>query len=135
MDRKICSLTAQGAFSKLTLFMIYCMACFGTPAYAENNQPCADDIVKFCQNIQPGGGRIAQCLASHVKDISSACRTRIAEIKNRMVSVSESCEDDVEQLCKEVRPGGGRILNCLKDHAGEISSECKATLTEKRRNK
>ena len=135
MTRKICSINTKGALFGLTLAIVYCMTYCGNIACAENNQPCADDIVKLCQNIQPGGGRIAQCLANHIKDISPACKKRIAEIKNRMVSVSEACEDDVYQLCNEVRPGGGRVLNCLKEHADEISSECKAALPEKRRNK
>jgi hypothetical protein len=35
---------------------------------------CEDDAKKFCAGVQPGGGRIAQCLKQHEADLSDACR-------------------------------------------------------------
>lgn len=40
------------------------------------------------------------------------------------------CEEDIEQFCKDVRPGGGRILSCLKKHEGELTPVCKNKLQE-----
>ncbi len=31
------------------------------------------DSQKFCKGIQPGGGRIIDCLIDHQKDLSDAC--------------------------------------------------------------
>jgi hypothetical protein len=36
-------------------------------------QACEADIKQFCGNIQPGGGRIIQCLESHAKEVSETC--------------------------------------------------------------
>ncbi len=36
-------------------------------------QACRGDVESFCQNIQPGGGRIIACLEDHYKQISDAC--------------------------------------------------------------
>jgi hypothetical protein len=33
---------------------------------------------------------------------------------------------DKERLCKDVKPGEGRIAACLKQHESELSPECKA---------
>jgi len=36
-------------------------------------QACEADIKQFCGNVQPGGGRIIQCLESHSKEVSEQC--------------------------------------------------------------
>jgi hypothetical protein len=38
------------------------------------------------------------------------------------------CADDVAKFCKDVNPGGGAIIKCLKEHEAELSDECKAQL-------
>jgi hypothetical protein len=38
------------------------------------------DIESKCANIQPGGGRIAQCLADHKDSPSQPCTQAIAEV-------------------------------------------------------
>ena len=34
------------------------------------------------------------------------------------------CKEDVARLCPGMRPGGGRIIGCLKEHKMEISIGC-----------
>jgi len=40
------------------------------------------------------------------------------------------CSEDIASFCKDVKPGGGRIISCLKKHEGELSSVCKDKLQE-----
>ncbi len=40
------------------------------------------------------------------------------------------CAEDIAKFCKDVRPGGGRIISCLKSHEVELSSVCKDKLQE-----
>jgi len=35
------------------------------------------------------------------------------------------CTDDAQKFCANVEPGGGRILQCLKDHKDSLSDKCK----------
>jgi hypothetical protein len=35
------------------------------------------------------------------------------------------CTDDAQKFCAKVEPGGGRILQCLKDHKDSLSDKCK----------
>ena len=40
----------------------------------------------------------------------------------------EACNNDARSFCQDVQPGGGRIINCLKDHYKEVSDACYAAL-------
>ena len=39
-----------------------------------------------------------------------------------------ACAADIKAKCAEVKPGGGRIKDCVKTHAAEFSDACKARL-------
>ena len=43
-----------------------------------------------------------------------------------------ACRADLDKFCKDVKPGGGRLIKCLKEHAAELSSGCKAAREEKK---
>lgn len=40
----------------------------------------------------------------------------------------QACQADVRQHCAGERPGGGRVLGCLKKHEAELSAACQAAL-------
>ncbi len=85
---------------------------------------CAADAKKFCGDVQPGGGRIAKCMKSHEAELSAACQNQIKAAKQRIEQVREECKGDAEKFCEGVKPGGGRILSCLKSHQAELSPGC-----------
>lgn len=100
----------------------------GTHAWAARENPCSKDITKFCKDVKRGGGRIADCLKKHESDLSAACKDRVAkkeEKREKSRELSQACKDDTAKLCKDVKPGGGRILKCLKEHTSELSAQCK----------
>jgi len=102
----------------------------GTGAFAQQANPCAGDVENFCQGVQPGGGRIAQCLVQHKEELSPGCKIRIAEVVEQLKEVSQACGDDIMTFCAGVTPGGGRIAQCLKANQAGLSLECKATIFE-----
>jgi hypothetical protein len=97
-------------------------------AAAQRQGPCADDIAKFCKDVQPGRGRIARCLKLHEKDLSTTCKQQVAEVKKRGQEFRAACEDDVFKFCGNVQPGGGRILSCLKQHEQELTPDCRSQM-------
>jgi hypothetical protein len=103
-----------------------------TTGVAQGSGPCAEDVAKFCKDVQPGGGRMAQCLKTHENELSGSCKEHILKMKQRGREFHEACQDDVTKLCKDVKPGGGRIMHCLKEHKDELSPECKEKLPARR---
>lgn len=47
----------------------------------------------------------------------------------------DACKADVDKLCPQVKPGGGRITACLKQNASQISDTCKDAISHMREQK
>ena len=46
-------------------------------------QACAADYQQFCPGVQPGGGRILQCMRQHADQLSPDGRTALADAAAR----------------------------------------------------
>lgn len=56
--------------------------------------------------------------------IAIALSGQDAFAKNRLtdpIKIARECKSDVELLCKGLRPGGQRIISCLKEKVTELS--------------
>ena len=47
-----------------------------------------------------------------------------------MEKAREACAPDIQKLCPDVKPGGGRIIQCLRSHATEVSDPCKTAMQQ-----
>jgi len=88
---------------------------------------CKPDVDKFCHDVKPGEGRILQCLQKNSESLSGDCKQRISDMKSKMEAAREACKADVEELCNDVKPGDGRIMQCLKKHEEHLSQKCRNT--------
>ena len=43
-------------------------------------------------------------------------------------AVRQACAADYHAYCSDVRPGGGRIVGCLKQNADKLSQSCQQAL-------
>lgn len=132
MHAKIWMGPVKRAATALAVFVLCFLLIAGAEAPAAQG-PCAGDIAKYCKDVKPGGGRLAKCLKDNEKQLSPACKASIEESKKRVKEAHQACADDVQNHCKDVKPGQGRIVRCLKEHEKELSPECRAKLTEPRR--
>jgi hypothetical protein len=48
----------------------------------------------------------------------------ISSAQSQEISTKGPCKADMEKICKDIRPGGYRIINCLKQHQSELSANC-----------
>jgi hypothetical protein len=123
---------ARGCMLLFAALVMVTWAGASDAAQAQGQGPCADDVAKFCKDVQPGGGRIVRCMKQHEQELSPACKQHVAEVKKKGQEFREACEDDVFKLCGDVKPGGGRVLNCLKQHEQELTPDCKAKMQQKK---
>jgi hypothetical protein len=111
---------------------------FGAEAFAADQNPCSEDIAKFCKSPQYNRRAILECLERHESQLSDACKDYEARMENaRMESrevamqqmrVRQACKDDVSKFCKNVKPASNGTAACLKEHGNELSAPCKEAL-------
>jgi hypothetical protein len=113
-----------------------CCLSFAAVASAEQaEKSCADDAAKLCNGVEKGEGRVAKCLKEHKDELSPGCKKNIHEMKEKTKEMKEACKDDAKKLCKDAKPGGGRIMQCLKQHESDLSPECKEEMGHRRDKK
>eukprot|EP00873_Tetraselmis_striata_P041198 jgi/Tetstr1/461462/TSEL_006570.t1 len=90
------------------------------------HKSCKVDVERFCAGVEPGGGRVHQCLRANEERISPSCRQmerNLEAIEHEDVRLSprlRSCAPAVRRYCKDVPPGGAARIACLQDHMAEI---------------
>ena len=72
---------------------------------------CLKDAKAQCPGVQPGGGKIKDCLKTHIKDLSDDCKAVLLKVVN-----AKACAADAKQFCADVTPGEGRLEACMKAH-------------------
>ena len=92
-------------------------------ASAELTGACLKDAKAQCPGVEPGGGKIRDCLKSHIKDLSDECKDVLVKAVN-----VKACAADVKQHCADVKAGEGRLEACMKSHAADLSDACKVAL-------
>lgn len=120
---------------------------------------CRENVDRYCRDVQPGEGRIIRCLKEHSERLDPACVSALSQGENgsrtgpRSPSQSpgnmpqsfsgpgensrekgkdflSSCNEEVRNYCAEVQPGGGRIVQCLKQNASKLSRTCQEALPQ-----
>ena len=114
---------------------------------------CRSDFMANCSGVQPGGAEAFQCLKSHAASLSSGCQSAVAAIGGSApaantptpavaplgpippmlpregLRILAMCRAEQETLCSGMPLGGGRILNCLAEHAQQLSLQCYEALS------
>jgi hypothetical protein len=87
--------------------------------------PCSADAARLCPGIPSGDGRLWACLLRNELKLSSPCVANIRDVQRRANEFNADCSADIYRFCP-VRPGGGRVLDCLSAHVGrsELGSNC-----------
>ena len=111
---------------------VFCLAIATVASAAQTAKPCRDDAAKLCPDVKRGGGAVAKCLREHSSELSPACKDNMAKAKKKAQEFKQACKDDAKNLCKGVKQGGGKIMQCLKQHESELSPACKEKMAKPR---
>jgi hypothetical protein len=91
---------------------------------------CEAELQQACPDSLQGESR-RRCMEQRAKHLPPLCQ---AMIRQQLVRWKEQsghalvCADDVKRFCRAVPSGEGQVLQCLQDHAQDVSDKCYATL-------
>ena len=126
-------MTIRNAALSIAFALFAAFVATSANAQTRRQGPCAEDAKKFCGDVKPGGGRIAQCMKAHEAQLSPACQEGMKERAEKAERVREECKADVAKFCQGVKPGGGRIVSCLKGRQADLQPACAAEFNRGRK--
>jgi hypothetical protein len=76
-----------------------------------------------------GGGLATHALATDQNPPSNVPPPAASDAHKRgKERIKQACGDDVKRFCEGVTPGEGRIVQCLEEHAKDLSQDCSKIL-------
>ena len=101
------------------------------------SQGCQQELTTFCKDVTPGEGRVLACLYAFQDKITPRCEyalyDSIGQLDKMLTDLSyaiSECRDDLKSYCSDVKPGEGRVLDCLNRNEGKVSSRCNKALKD-----
>ncbi len=91
------------------------------------SRDCRPDIGQFCASVEPGEGRVLDCLDGHLPELTTGCQaqmTRLSRSRAQVEGVRNACRADVARLCQGVPQRVGALVQCLAGHAQDLSPGC-----------
>jgi len=91
---------------------------------------CEAELQQACPDSLQGQDR-RRCMERRAKQLPFPCQSMIRQQLVRWKEQSGhalACTDDVKRWCRDAQPGDGQVLQCLQDHAQDVSDGCYATL-------
>lgn len=134
-----------------TMMVLLLILVLTSPAYAATDpltqgaqgaldtfaEGCQQELTTFCKDVTPGEGRILACLYAFQDKVSPRCEYALYDslgqldrtLTNLSYAVGE-CRDDLKAYCSEIKPGEGRLLDCLDSNESKISNRCNYALKD-----
>jgi hypothetical protein len=110
---------------RLTIASLLLVAPVGAMAQGTAvRQACGPEIQQHCAGVEPGEGRLRDCVKDHFAAFSDKCKQALLT----SVAVVRACKPDVQRTCPDIQPGAGHIQACMKDHFAEYSDRCKQAI-------
>ena len=98
---------------------------------------CKKDIETYCKNVTPGEGRVLACLFAYEDKLSNRCEYALydaaAQLERAIAALTflaNECKDDLKTYCSNIKPGEGRLINCIDKNMEKVSSRCKQAIKD-----
>lgn len=87
---------------------------------------CEAEVEQLCPESLDGTAR-KQCLEQRTPQLPVSCqhqvRQRLVKWKEERSRLTVACQIDIKRFCP-MKPGSGELLQCLQQHAQELSDGC-----------
>jgi len=139
---------------RIMMYLIVCCiaAVAGRQAFAQQKGPdeamaqgivetvakgCEQELKTYCKDVTPGEGRVLACLYSFWDRLSDQCDNALydsaAQLQRAVATLSyvrSECWNDLNAYCADIKPGEGRLLQCLGRNDAKVSNRCKRALKD-----
>ena len=118
-------------------------ALFPAAAFAEKGivetvaEGCQKEIDTYCKDVKPGEGRILACLYSREDKLSGRCEYALYDAASQLeraitaiTYVANECREDLKAYCSGVKPGEGRLIDCIDKNMEKVSDRCKQAIKD-----
>jgi len=100
---------------------------------------CEKELKTYCKEVTPGDGRGLACLYAFSDKLSGQCEyalydaaAQLERALSALTYVANECRDDLTKYCANIKPGGGRLLQCLDKNDAKVTKRCKQALKDTR---
>jgi hypothetical protein len=128
----------------ICMVVLGCMMLVGGSAYAAEKglvdmvaDGCKTEINTYCKGVTPGEGRVLACLFAFEDKLSNRCEYALydaaAQLEKAVVALTylaNECRDDLKTFCSDVKPGEGRLIECIGKNKEKISGRCKQAIRD-----
>ncbi len=98
---------------------------------------CDKELNTYCKDVTAGEGRILACLYAFSDKLSGRCEyalydaaAQLERVINALSYAANECRDDMTKFCSDIKPGGGRVIECMKKNDASLSTRCKQALKD-----
>jgi hypothetical protein len=98
---------------------------------------CKKEMDTYCKDVTPGEGRILACLYAFEDKLSSRCEfalydaaSQLERVINALTYTANECREDLKSYCSNIKPGEGRLLDCLDKKKEVVSDRCKQAMKD-----
>ena len=125
------------------MVVLGCVIFVGGAAIAEQGpveivaEGCKQDIETYCKGVTLGEGRILACLYAYQDKLSNRCEYALydaaAQLERAIAALTylaNECKDDLKTYCSDVKPGEGRLINCIDKNMAKVSIRCKQAIKD-----
>jgi hypothetical protein len=99
---------------------------------------CEKELKEFCAKVTPAGrGTILACLYAYQDKLSARCEYALydagAQLEHAVATLTyltNECGDDLRKHCGAIKPGEGRVIDCIKKNEKALSSRCSQAIKD-----
>jgi len=98
---------------------------------------CRQEIETYCKGVTPGEGRVLACLYAYQDKLSNRCEyalydaaAQLERVVAALTYVANECRDDLKVYCSGVKPGEGRLLDCIDRNKEKVSDRCNQAIRD-----
>ena len=98
---------------------------------------CSTEYEAYCKNVTPGEGRLLACFYAYSDKLSTRCEYALydaaVQLQRAVTALSylaNECRDDLKKYCSDVKPGEGRLIECIAKKKDVISDRCKTAIKD-----